>query len=357
MSRKLARVVQVDSISPIPKADLIVCARVGGWPVCVRPDQFAAGDRAVYIEIDAFLPEGNPHWQMLVDNAPTEYEGVRGHRLRSVKLRGQLSQGFLMPITGLPAHLQDAEVGTEVSEALGVSKYVKPLPAEIMEVATGYRPGYVKGTDLDRVQNLEADGLLSQKFEPHDGQPALFQVTEKAEGTSAHYVNHAEGLQAFSADVGFKDLPGVSRWELARKYDLAQRLASYPENFVISGELVGPGNEGNHYELKEHEFYLYRAIDVIDGRTLSTAEQAQLAKDLGIPHVPVLHEALPLGPETTAEDLQRLANGPSLINPKKRREGVVLVNLRTGDIMKVVSNAYLTNEKLRPDTPVLDWPL
>ena len=100
--RKLASLVVIDSINPIPKADAIEVARIGGWAVVVKKGEFAAGEQALYIEIDAFLPDGQPAWQFLVDKQGRTFEGVVGHRLRTVKLRGQVSQGFIVPISALP---------------------------------------------------------------------------------------------------------------------------------------------------------------------------------------------------------------------------------------------------------------
>ena len=64
MDRKLASVVKIADIQPIPNADAIVVASVKGWKVVVKKDEFKVGDFAVYYEIDSFLPI-RPHFEFL----------------------------------------------------------------------------------------------------------------------------------------------------------------------------------------------------------------------------------------------------------------------------------------------------
>ena len=114
--RKLASLVVIDSINPIPKADAIEVARIGGWAVVVKKGEFAAGEQALYIEIDAFLPDGQPAWQFLVDKQAIEYNNVLGHVLRTVTMRKQVSQGLLVKPSYFGAALQNVALGEDVGE-------------------------------------------------------------------------------------------------------------------------------------------------------------------------------------------------------------------------------------------------
>ena len=96
ITRKLATIRKIDTISPIEGADLIEVASVGGWNVVTKRGEFKAGDLAVYFEIDSFLKEGNPAWQFLVDKSSRMFDGERGHVLRTVKLRGVYSHYHLI---------------------------------------------------------------------------------------------------------------------------------------------------------------------------------------------------------------------------------------------------------------------
>lgn len=341
MIRKLVRIVTVGAIKPIPKAERIECAIVGGWPVCVKKGAFQVGQRAVYFEIDSFLPQGNPHWEFLMKDHATEYKGVTGRRLKTVEQRGQLSQGLLMSLDVLPPQMRDLPVGTDVSQALGVSKYEKPLTDELMQISEGYRPGHVPGTDLHRVQNLVEEGLFEQYCETTHA----WQVTEKLEGESTHYAVLDGKLLACSAQLSFKDLPGNPRWDIARSLGLAPKLAQY-KNIVLQGEVVGPGFEGNHYQLQKPEFYLYRVLFLDEGRFMAPQERMKFAQELGIKHVPVLRENFFLDRGVQPEQLLELANGPSALNPAKRREGLVFENRGENISFKAISDRYLLNAKM-----------
>ena len=55
-SRHLASIQQIVDIQPIQNADSIELARVLGWNVVVKRDQFKIGDPIVYLEIDSITP-------------------------------------------------------------------------------------------------------------------------------------------------------------------------------------------------------------------------------------------------------------------------------------------------------------
>lgn len=187
--RKLVTIRTIDALEPIEGADVIEVAVIGGWRLVVKRGEFKAGDLCVYFEIDSFLPDGNPAWQFLVDKSSRVMNGVKGHKLRTIKLRGQTSQGLALPINkielidmilnGQPEYetldLLDEGVllavenvlalfaaGVDVqsidfSEVLGIEKYEAPLPAELAGQAAGLFPSFIQKTDQERCQNLKAE--------------------------------------------------------------------------------------------------------------------------------------------------------------------------------------------------------
>ena len=96
--RKLATIRRIDALTPIDGADAIECATVGGWKVVVKKGEYTVGDLAVYCEIDSWIPTELAAF-LSKGKEPREFEGIKGERLRTVKLRGQLSQGLLLPLT------------------------------------------------------------------------------------------------------------------------------------------------------------------------------------------------------------------------------------------------------------------
>lgn len=97
--RKMARIVRVNAINPIEGADAIEVASIGGWKVVVKKGEFQVNSLAVYCEIDSWIPYSIAPFLTKQGQFPEVYNGVEGQRLRTVKLRGQISQGLLLPLT------------------------------------------------------------------------------------------------------------------------------------------------------------------------------------------------------------------------------------------------------------------
>lgn len=350
MKRKLARIATLDSLAPIPGADFIELARVGGWKTVVKKGEFKVGDRVVYFEIDAFLPSGTPAWEFLVDKSPTEHEGAIGHVLRTVRLQKQLSQGLVLPPSAFKAsvqeRLQQLPLGEDVASLLDVTKYEKPLPKELLEVAIGYYPSQVPTTDQERVQNLTEELAA---WVAASGEGCLtWEVSEKLEGESCSFLWLLDGLHVCSRNVDFKELDHVHLWRMAHQLRIREKLqALFGDREVgLQGEIVGPGIEGNHYGLKEPAFFLYNIYDVKDGRYWSPAARRIAAMDLHLNHVPVLNKAFVFKPGTTAQTLLDMADGASALASTKRREGLVFKCNEKDDSFKAVSDLYLLGVKL-----------
>lgn len=344
MIRKLARIARIDAISPIEGADAIEAAHVGGWKVVVKKNEFAPGDLAVYFEIDAFLPEGNPAWQFLVDKMPRLYEEHRGHVLRSVKLRGQVSQGLLLPVSALAGTSAEGaalEPGLDVAEALGVIKYEPPVAACLSGIALGAFPSRIPKTDQERIQNL-ANELSG--WQRHG---LAWEVTEKLEGSSCTFAWLDGELHVCSRTLDLADTPDNSLWIAARKLGIREKLAARAgsRNLALQGELIGHGIQGNIYGLKEQQFHLYDIYDADAGRYLGSAERRALAEALGVPHVPVVHETFALGEAITMDALLAMADGPSRLNAGQLREGLVFKALGEQASFKAISNQYLLKQK------------
>lgn len=149
--RKMATIRRIDEIRPIEGADAIECAVVGGWTVVVKRGEFQPGDTAVYCEIDSWIPHEVAPF-LSKGQEPREYNGIRGERLRTVRLRGQLSQGLLLK----PADVMDAKaftlagMGGDVSELLNIQKWEAPIPAQLAGDVKGAFPSFIPKTDQER---------------------------------------------------------------------------------------------------------------------------------------------------------------------------------------------------------------
>lgn len=100
MERKLASVRKISDLSPIEGADKIELATVGGWKVVVAKDVgHKVGDMVIYCEIDSFLPI-KPEFEFLRKSSYKKMvDGREGFRLRTSKLKGQISNGLILPLS------------------------------------------------------------------------------------------------------------------------------------------------------------------------------------------------------------------------------------------------------------------
>lgn len=175
--RQLARVVKIDQVIKHPNADSLDLCKVGGWQVVAKLGEFKAGELAIYFEIDSWIPvELAPF--LIKGSEPHEYNGVYGERLRTIKLRKELSQGLLLPLSilnNVPSSYGFAfgvPEGEDLTEVLGIQKWERPLSANLRGMAKGNFPSFLRKTDKERIQNLKFDRY----------QDLVCEVTEKLDG-------------------------------------------------------------------------------------------------------------------------------------------------------------------------------
>lgn len=100
--RKLASIQRIWDITPIEGADKIETAHVLGWTCATGKGDFQKGDLCVYFEIDSFLP-CNVHFEFLRSKSYKKSNILgEGMYLKTMKFRGQYSQGLVMPLSAFP---------------------------------------------------------------------------------------------------------------------------------------------------------------------------------------------------------------------------------------------------------------
>jgi RNA ligase (TIGR02306 family) len=323
--RKLASIRRIGDIRPIPGADAIECARVDGWEVVVKKGEFQTGDLAVYIEIDAWVPHALVPFLTRGDKIAV-YEQVPGARLRTMTLRGQLSQGLLLPLGNL-----SGEAGTDVTEALGVLKWEMPIPAQLAGQVRGAFPSRVPRTEQERAQNLAESEILAH---------CPYEVTEKLDGASCTFHLDSEaGFHVCSRNLDLCRDENNTLWKIALEHAVEARMAGQLLlDTAIQGEVIGPGIQGNHYNVRTNQFHVFDIYRAGAGEYLPPDERVRIARDLGLPHAPVL--AAKQDCATIAEALA-LARGLSALIDKPR-EGVVLKSLEGQRYsFKAINNDFL----------------
>ena len=327
IKRKMASVERVIEVVPIPGADSIEVFRVLGWQVVGRKNEFAVGDLVVYIAIDAWVPHELAPF-LSKGQEPKEYNGVLGSKLRTVKLRGALSQGLLLPINfiGQQYHVE----GTDPSELLNIQKYDPPLPAQLAGEAIGLFPSFIQKTDQERIQNLVEDFDELKELD--------WEITEKLDGSSMTVFANQDDYGVCSRNLNLRETDGNTFWMVARRDRLIEKISSTGRNLAFQGELIGPGIQGNPYKLGLHEFYLFDIFDIDNYSYLSPEERKEMADQLGINMVPVLDETRT---QETIEGVLKFAEDKSRINPKAEREGVVFKSVDGKISFKAISNKFL----------------
>jgi RNA ligase (TIGR02306 family) len=339
MMRKLATIRKIDAISPIKGADSIECATVGGWKVVIKKDDFKVGDLVVYLEIDSWVPHELAPF-LNKGSKPKEYNGIEGYRLRTVKLRGQVSQGLILPV---PSSLIHNREGTDITELLNVQKWEPPISAQLAGVMRGNFPSVVPKTDQERIQNLNVDDIIEN---------GPYTITEKLDGSSCtFYLSKGEdtSFHVCSRNIDLVPDPKNTLWAIAYRDNIEQKMRDNGlEGYAIQGEVVGPGIQGNYYELKGHQFFVFDIFNTNTGEYVNHFIVDDVVKLLGLNHVPLTfnrYYPTPSDASTLVADLLTCSDGYSDLI-KKPREGRVFKSLKEKRYtFKVISNEYLLKEK------------
>lgn len=343
--RKLATIRVIDALNPIEGADAIECATIGGWKVVVKKGEFNVGDRAVYCEIDSWIPTELAPF-LSKGKEPRVFEGIRGERLRTVKLRGQLSQGLLLNLDlAIPQTNSFAE-GDDVSELLNIVKWEMPMNAQLAGMARGNFPSLIPKTDQERAQNMVKEIVSANEA------GMRFEITEKLEGSSMTVYLIDGEFGVCSRNLDLKETEGNAFWQVARRDGIEEKMRNETSgdwDFAIQGELIGPGIQGNIYNLKEVEFRVFDVYDITNGCYLNPLPRRNLIACMDLKHVPVLVAAGSLYDTLGITDIPQLlkfAEGKSVMGMIGcEREGLVFKEVSGGMTFKVISNKYLLGEK------------
>lgn len=311
MARKLATIQRIKELNPIPNADAIEVASVLGWKVVVKKGEFKVGDLVIYCEIDSILP----------DKPEFEFLRARKFRIRTVRLRGQISQGICFPLSILSdkdipdANLEfDIQEGTDMTGLMGIEQWLPQIPACIAGEVKGVFPSFVPKTDETRVQVLQ--GVLSR----FKGTKCY--VTEKVDGSSATYYLRDGEFGVCSRNLDLKESEGNAFWQFAREVKLEEKLRSLGYNAAIQGELVGLGIQKNPLKIDRRTVLFFNAFEIDKFRYLDFLAFKDFIADLGLETVPILEEEYFL--EDNIDALIKKATDKSKINPKVWREGIVI---------------------------------
>ena len=394
--RELAYLVKIDEIRPIEGYDRVEYARVCGWWIIVKKEQFKVGDTAIYIEVDSKVPEKEPF--MFLEK--------RHFKVKTLKMCKVISQGLLMTpadfgwevledgSVDIKQHINTSNlmVGDFVTELLGITyaeaednkrkapsadkyklmaqrngKLFSKQPfrwlmrrewgKKLLFVFFGRKkdkkngwPTWVVKTDEERCQNMP------WLFPGNPDEEWI--ATEKVDGTSTTFTmkGFGRGRKFFicSRNVVF-DKPDKNCYydtnvyvEMAEKYNIEKvleeilwRYSAVCDFITIQGETYGATVQKRDYGLEGRDFKAFNVIlGYEDGHTerLNPIAMKELLDEFNIPTVDIVDEHFKI--PATCEELLAMAGGPSTIDGGMR-EGLVFRSYDGARSFKAVDNNFL----------------
>lgn len=334
--RKLASIRKISEINSIPDADKIEVVTVDGWKVVVRKGEYQVNELVLYIEIDAWVPHELAPFLTKPDRFPSEYQGIKGERLKTIRLRGQISQGLILPV---PEDMKCYMEGDDVTDALGIVKWEPPIDASLAGQVKGNFPYFIQKTRQERCQNLKREIALS--FQNKE----LFEITEKLDGSSSTFFIKDGEFGVCSRNLQLKEDETNTFWKMAHKFNLEEKLKDLGANIAVQAELVGPKIQGNPYKLDDHQIFVFDIFDIDTYSYVNVDQRWDYICKLGLFSVPIIEFRINLL-TANIDDLLKQAEGKSLLNPEIEREGLVYKSVTNPNFsFKVISNKFLLKQK------------
>lgn len=333
----------IKAINPHPAADKLEIAKVYDWDIVVQKNMYKPGDIVVYVPVDSVLPK-ELETQLFPPDSKIK---LHKSRIRSIRIRGVISQGMLINTMELPYSIQLHTLETDLSEALGIKKYEEPVKEtpSLMKLGVPARNPY-KVKEFKEYTEVEHGKYYGDELK--EGEPVV--VTCKLHGTAARYgwfkrepVTLLDKVRKFFGILpewqfcwgsrrvqiqakpdkkhsGFKsEKQGVEFGDVYTKikeqYKLEVRI---PKGYAVYGEIVGPGIQKDYcYGLASgnHEFYVYDVMH--NGKWLEHREMQEFCEQYGFTPVPLMYT----GPYSKAVIEMYLAHNPI---SHETNEGIVV---------------------------------
>lgn len=339
--RKMASIQKIDKLTPISFtnketkekeiAGAIETAHVMGWTVVVKKGQFKENDLAVFIEVQSVLPY--TYWSAFLD----KHDRKQPILLKTIRLKEQLSQGLLVPISDI-RELDGLELveGMDLTSVLNITKKPDIVDISIRGICRSTRPAYVPKTDENSLQNNKH---YLEEFKGHE-----VYITQKIDGSSFSCCYKDNDIHVTSRNMDLKDGENAF-WHVAKEHDLPNKLKAYFEKtgieLIVQGEVAGPSIQKNRLGLTKPTLYVFSIINVSGQVYFSFNEFMAFCKEMSLPTVPILKECI-FGWNTVQELLDESVG----IYPNGfPQEGIVIrkkINLNNGkmDSFKVINNIF-----------------
>lgn len=227
--RELATVQKINGIKSIPEADSICAYGVQGWWVVDLIGKYNVGDLVCYLEIDSWVPTEIAPF-LSKGKEPRVFEGVKGERLRTVRLKKTCSQGLLLSID-LVDSITVSE-GDDVSDFLGIKKWEAPLPACLSGLAKGTFPSFLHKSDQERC--CDASTVIETK----DGFKTIKEICD---------TKYSGKIKSYNTETNSIEFSKVTNWAIVEPTTdlwLKIKTKSGKELFVTKNHRIFNPTEG-----------------------------------------------------------------------------------------------------------------
>lgn len=390
--RPMATVQKIKDIQPIPGADKIECLTVQGWKVVSRKGEYQIGDNCVYFEIDSIIPDNILKSYGLWDNDKNigKLGGRSGNRLKTVKMRGQISQGLVLPLSVLPP-TYCTEEGTDVTSTLCVGKYITVDEADPVQEweykprskfdrfiqkwarKFGFISARVKYSWPEAISKTDEIRIQSSPKILDELRGVKCYITTKMDGQSltAYIKKVPKSFQKYRKFFGIEDSewklficsrnvnlpePPVKNckslyWKNAYKQNLFEKLKLMNGRYAIQGEQCGEKIQGNKMGDPELTLYVFNVIDLETGYVLGLEEMKMVCQKMCLQMVPIVDENFVIDNNVTVESMLEMADGKYANGAT--REGIVVrpvipqysQTTRGRSSFKAISNKFLLEQK------------
>lgn len=313
----LVTIETIESLEPMVTADRLEVCRLEGIDksfITVK-GQYKPGDKCLYLPVDCILPD-----------TLKERLGLKDNRIRRTKIRGQVSEGVIAPLS-----LAGGKV-RRLAKHLGITKYVAPVKSTAntppKQGKQKSAPTLPEGQPVyDIVTALHSKKALEMLMD----EPV--EVTEKLEGSNWSMSMTKGGTFQFNSrrhHITDPDSPFVRKWANYfhwLRVDLFKRFPGY--DIVVYGELVGPKIQGNLYRFNTNRVYIFDiAVKSIgDWHWLKPMTRQLIVGSAACLHVPVISQRRTLREYLRGKSVPEVSNGLSLVGSATEapmREGIVI---------------------------------
>ena len=340
--RKLASIQEIKEINLIPNADAIEVASILSWNVVVRKGEFAVGDKIVYFEIDSFLPAsekysfvGQERINPITLNTANE---TRGHRLATVVLRGQVSQGLALKYneldytpTGLTqdeliSKLTEMPIGTDVTSLLGVTKFDRPEISHALGKIVGTFPSqFISQTDEERIQN-EPESYNLIKNQP-------YYISSKVDGTSITAIWNDSKLICATRNNTLGEFNEIEK--MLESKGVVDSLNKFSKDIAFQSELYGVGIQKNPLGIQDKRLATFTISK--DNKVLGLESMLDIVEKLNleIPEIVEIGSNNPDQIKRILDKIERINSTRKNIDPVKSTEGPLKIK-----VQKVVTENF-----------------